>query len=89
MPRDSARVAETREWLQKAALDLRGARIDLDARPPLLEDALFHCQQASRSEVSSNLLVRIKRGKVSPCLLEPGVDPQRGFEIPPGFLRLL
>jgi HEPN domain-containing protein len=46
MPHDPARVAETREWLQKAALDFRGARIDLDAKPPLLEDALFHCQQA-------------------------------------------
>ena len=46
MPHDPARVAETREWLQKAALDFRAARIDLDAKPPLLEDALFHCQQA-------------------------------------------
>lgn len=46
MPHDLARVAETREWLQKAALDLRGAQIDLEADPPLLEDALFHCQQA-------------------------------------------
>lgn len=46
MPHDQARVAETREWLLKAALDFRGARIDLDANPPLLEDALFHCQQA-------------------------------------------
>jgi len=46
MPHDPARVAETHEWLHKASLDLRGARIDLDAEPPLLEDALFHCQQA-------------------------------------------
>jgi len=46
MPPDPARVAETREWLAKAALDLRGARIDLEAAPPLLEDTLFHCQQA-------------------------------------------
>lgn len=46
MPHDPARVAETREWLQKASLDLRGARIDLEAEPPLLEDVLFHCQQA-------------------------------------------
>jgi hypothetical protein len=37
MPHDPARVAETREWLQKAALDFRGARIDLDAEPPLTE----------------------------------------------------
>jgi len=46
MPHDPARVAETLEWLQKTSLDLRGARIDLEAEPPLLEDALFHCQQA-------------------------------------------
>jgi len=26
--------------------DLRCARVDLSAAPPLLEDALFHCQQA-------------------------------------------
>ena len=45
MPHDPARVGETREWLQKASLDLRGARIDLAADPPLLEDALFPCQQ--------------------------------------------
>lgn len=25
---------------------MRGARIDMDAAPPLIEDALFHCQQA-------------------------------------------
>ena len=42
MPHDPERLAETREWRQKAALDFRGARIDLDAKPPLLEDALFH-----------------------------------------------
>ena len=46
MPHDPVRVAETHEWLQRASLDLRGAKIDLDAEPPLLEDALFHCQQA-------------------------------------------
>jgi HEPN domain-containing protein len=32
--------------MSKVAIDLRGARIDLAATPPLLEDALFHCQQA-------------------------------------------
>jgi len=40
------KVAEVRAWLQKAANDLRGANIDLEASPPLIEDALFHCQQA-------------------------------------------
>lgn len=46
MSRDSERTAEVREWLEKVAIDLRAARLDLAAAPPLLEDALFHCQQA-------------------------------------------
>ena len=44
MPLDPARIAETWEWLQKVGVDMRGARIDLAAQPPLLEDTLFHCQ---------------------------------------------
>jgi HEPN domain-containing protein len=46
MPRDPVRVADTRAWLAKALLDLRSARVDLDAAPPIVGDALFHCQQA-------------------------------------------
>jgi HEPN domain-containing protein len=46
MSPDAERAAEAREWLDKTALDLRGARVDLQAAPPPLEDALFHCQQA-------------------------------------------
>ena len=45
MSPEAERAAEVREWLTKAALDLRGAQIDLAAEPALLEDALFHCQQ--------------------------------------------
>jgi HEPN domain-containing protein len=41
------KIAEVRAWLQKAQNDLRGADIDLAASPPLIEDALFHCQQAA------------------------------------------
>jgi len=37
---------EVGAWIQKAENDMRGARIDMDAAPPLIEDALFHCQQA-------------------------------------------
>ena len=39
-------AAEAKAWFKKAANDLRGAEIDLAADPPLIEDALFHCQQA-------------------------------------------
>jgi HEPN domain-containing protein len=55
MPHDPARVAETREWLEKVGLDLRGARIDLEAKPPLPEDALFHCQQAVEKSMKAFL----------------------------------
>ena len=47
MGRDPVLLAEVHGWLQKAANDLRGAEIDLAAHPPLVEDALFHCQQAA------------------------------------------
>jgi HEPN domain-containing protein len=46
MPHDPILIADTNAWLKKAGIDLRGARIDLDADPPLLEDMVFHCQQA-------------------------------------------
>lgn len=43
---DPVLLADVQSWLSKARNDLRGAEIDLAAVPPLLEDALFHCQQA-------------------------------------------
>jgi HEPN domain-containing protein len=45
MPRD-ARAEEVAAWLERARQDLRAAEVDLDAGPPLLGDAAFHCQQA-------------------------------------------
>jgi HEPN domain-containing protein len=56
MSPESERTAEAREWLLKVALDLRGARLDLDATPPLLEDALFHCQQAVEKALKALLV---------------------------------
>jgi len=46
MQHDPVRAADTRAWLSKAQQDLRAAALDLTASPPLLEDTLFHCQQA-------------------------------------------
>ena len=48
-------AAVVRGWLIKAANDLRGARIDLEANPPLIEDALFHCQQAAEKTMKGFL----------------------------------
>jgi HEPN domain-containing protein len=38
--------AEAAAWFAKARIDLRAARADLKASPPITSDALFHCQQA-------------------------------------------
>ena len=45
MPRDE-KASEVEAWLARARQDCRAADIDLDAVPPLLADAAFHCQQA-------------------------------------------
>ena len=46
MPHDPVKIEETWSWFKKAQDDLRAASVDVQAEPPLLEDALFHCQQA-------------------------------------------
>lgn len=47
MPHDPARAAETQGWLARAASDLRAAEHEFRATPPLLDDIVFHCQQAA------------------------------------------
>jgi HEPN domain-containing protein len=49
------KAAAVRGWLSRTANDLRGAHIDLDAEPPLIEDALFHCQQAAEKTLKGYL----------------------------------
>ena len=56
MSPETERAAEAHEWLAKAAVDLRGCHIDLEASPPLLEDALFHCQQAVEKSLKAFLV---------------------------------
>ena len=55
MPRDAALVSETQTWFKRAAADLRAAEHALLARPPLLEDLLFHCQQAAEKSLKGFL----------------------------------
>jgi HEPN domain-containing protein len=45
MSLDPVLRAETESWLKRAAEDLRAAQHDFCASPPLLADAVFHCQQ--------------------------------------------
>ncbi len=37
---------EVRAWLERAGEDLRACEVDLAAAPPIVRDALFHCQQS-------------------------------------------
>ncbi len=52
---DPASAAEARAWLDKAAQDLRAAEVDLDALPPLVEGAAFHCRQATEKALKAFL----------------------------------
>ena len=55
MEPDPARVAETRDWLSKAALDLRAAEFEFTAQPPLTGDIVFHCQQLAEKSLKAFL----------------------------------
>ena len=49
------RQREAQAWLRKADDDVRSAQVDLAADPPLIEDALFHCQQAAEKAAKAFL----------------------------------
>jgi HEPN domain-containing protein len=53
---DSVLISETQAWLRKAAQDLRAANHSLTASPPLLEDVVFHCQQAAEKTLKGFLM---------------------------------
>jgi HEPN domain-containing protein len=55
MPHDPELVAETRAWLLKARLDLAAADHAFAAVSPLLEDAVFHAQQAAEKTLKAFL----------------------------------
>ena len=53
MQPDEARLADTRAWLSKARTDLRSADHALTASPPLVEDVVFHAQQATEKAMKA------------------------------------
>ena len=55
MPHDPVKEADPRAGLEKAHMDLRSARVDLSAAPPIVGDALFHCQQAVEKSIKALL----------------------------------
>lgn len=72
MPLDPERVEDTRSWFLKAQDDLRGAEVDLAADPPLIEDALFHCQQAVEKALKGFLTWHDRPFRKTHSLIELG-----------------
>jgi HEPN domain-containing protein len=52
---DPELVAETRAWLVKASNDIRAAEALTGTSPPLLDEAVFHCQQAAEKALKGFL----------------------------------
>jgi HEPN domain-containing protein len=52
---DPELVAETRAWFAKAFNDLRAAEALAATSPPLLDEAVFHCQQAAEKALKGFL----------------------------------
>jgi HEPN domain-containing protein len=48
------------DWMKKAVADLRTAEVVLAATPPIVEDALFHCQQAAEKAMKAFLTAHDK-----------------------------
>ena len=83
MPHDPILIADTRAWLKKAGNDLRAATIGLQADPPLLEDVVFHCQQAVEKSFKAFLTFHDRPFRKTHNLEEIGeaclnIDPSLG-----------
>ena len=55
MAHDTVRVAEVRDWLDRARQDLRAADLLLTSDEPLPDVAVFHCQQAAEKSLKAFL----------------------------------
>jgi HEPN domain-containing protein len=53
-------LTEVREWLHKAAEDVRTAEVAGAAQPPLLDAAAFHCQQAAEKAIKGFLTLHAR-----------------------------
>jgi HEPN domain-containing protein len=72
MSLDPVLAGEVRAWITKARLDLRAAAVDLAAQPQLVEDALFHCQQAVEKAFKALLALHQRQFRKTHSLEELG-----------------
>ena len=52
----NAKVQLVQSWLTKAQHDLASARVLASSDPPLLDTAIYHCQQAAEKAVKGYLV---------------------------------
>ena len=74
MQHDPVRIADTSSWLEKATTDIRSAKADLDVTPPILTDALFHCQQAVEKALKAFLTWHDQPFRRTHDLVERGME---------------
>jgi len=72
MPLDPVLLVETRGWLAKAHSDPRAAEHEFLAAPPLLDDVVFHCQQAAEKAMKGFLTWHGRRFRKTHSLEEIG-----------------
>ena len=86
MQLDTLLEADTKAWMKKARQDLRAAEVDLAADPPIIEDALFHAQQAAEKSIKAFLCWHdrpfrkthdLRELLDSACSIEPGIEELR------------
>jgi HEPN domain-containing protein len=56
MQPEAARIAGTRNWIDRAAEDRRAGEVDFTADPPLLADIVFHAQQLAEKSLNAFLV---------------------------------
>lgn len=75
------KIAEVREWVEKAAEDLGVAELILRAKQPYFGASLFHCQQAAEKMLKAYLVWNDRPFRKTHELQEllsacAGIDPQ-------------
>jgi HEPN domain-containing protein len=56
MSGNELKLRDTKSWIARAALDIAAAKHNLSANPALLEDSMFHCQQAVEKSLKAILV---------------------------------
>ena len=80
---DEAKLHEIRQWLIKADHDLRSAERLLSGTPPLLDTAVYHCQQAAEKALKAYLTFKdspFQKIHVLSILIEQCLEFDHSFE---------